>query len=215
MKRSAELVGLAVDRDRALLHRLEQGRLGLGRRAVDLVGQQQLAEDRPAGQREAAMVWKLNRLAPMMSPGIRSGVNWMRPKSSPSARAKHVREQGLGRARRPFEQDVPAGEQGDQHQVDRLLLADDRLADLCRGSPGRAFEPLRPSRRILLQPEIERCAPRAAGRPGLRADSQPMRRVRKTACPRTRRRAARRASARLSDAGRWNKAAARSRMIST
>ena len=37
-----------------LLHRLQQGGLGLGRRAVDLVGQQQLAEDRPAGQGEAA-----------------------------------------------------------------------------------------------------------------------------------------------------------------
>ena len=34
-------------------------------------------------------VWKLNRLEPMMSPGIRSGVNWMRPNSSPSVRAKH------------------------------------------------------------------------------------------------------------------------------
>ena len=34
-------------------------------------------------------VWKLNRLAPMMSAGIRSGVNWMRPKSRSSVRAKH------------------------------------------------------------------------------------------------------------------------------
>jgi hypothetical protein len=25
------------------------------------------------------LVWKSNRLAPRMSPGIRSGVNWMRP----------------------------------------------------------------------------------------------------------------------------------------
>ena len=24
-------------------------------------------------------VWKLNRLAPRMSPGVRSGVNWIRP----------------------------------------------------------------------------------------------------------------------------------------
>src|SRR5690606_34619555 len=32
-------------------------------------------------------VWKLNRFDPNMSPGIRSGVNWMRPNSSPTARA--------------------------------------------------------------------------------------------------------------------------------
>ncbi len=33
-------------------------------------------------------VWKLNRFDPMISPGIKSGVNWMRPKSRPSVRAK-------------------------------------------------------------------------------------------------------------------------------
>ena len=75
-------------------------------------------------------VWKLNRLAPMMSPGIRSGVNWMRPKSSPTARAKLCAMQGLGRARRALEQDMAAGEQGDEHQVDRRLLADHRLRHL-------------------------------------------------------------------------------------
>ena len=66
----------------------------------------------------------------MMSPGIRSGVNWMRPNSSPSALREAVRQQGLGRARRPFEQDVAAGEQRHQHQVDRLGLADHGLGDL-------------------------------------------------------------------------------------
>ncbi len=39
---AAELMGLAVDGHIALLHRLQQGGLGLRRRAVDLVGQQQL-----------------------------------------------------------------------------------------------------------------------------------------------------------------------------
>ena len=34
-------------------------------------------------------VWKLNRLVPRMSPGIRSGVNWMRPNFSARVRAKH------------------------------------------------------------------------------------------------------------------------------
>src|SRR5580700_2691832 len=36
-----------------------------------------------------ALAWKLNRLAPRMSPGIRSGVNWIRPKLRASVRAKH------------------------------------------------------------------------------------------------------------------------------
>src|SRR5215475_15114922 len=34
------------------------------------------------------LVWKLNRLVPSTSPGIRSGVNWMRPNFSVSAAAK-------------------------------------------------------------------------------------------------------------------------------
>src|SRR5215510_1752313 len=35
------------------------------------------------------LVWKLNRLVPTMSPGIRSGVNWMRPNLRLRLRAKH------------------------------------------------------------------------------------------------------------------------------
>ena len=47
-------MGLAVDGHLALLHRLEQRRLGLGRRAVDLVGEQEVGEHRPLAQRELA-----------------------------------------------------------------------------------------------------------------------------------------------------------------
>src|SRR5215471_18168182 len=35
------------------------------------------------------LVWKLKRLVPSTSPGMRSGVNWMRPKRSESVVAKH------------------------------------------------------------------------------------------------------------------------------
>ena len=77
-----------------------------------------------------ALVWKLNRLVPMTSPGIRSGVNWMRPNASARLAANALREQGLGRARHAFEQDVAADQQAGQQQVDDLVLADDGLADL-------------------------------------------------------------------------------------
>jgi hypothetical protein len=42
---------LAAQRDLMLLHRLEQRRLDLGRRAVDLVGQHDVGEDRAAARR--------------------------------------------------------------------------------------------------------------------------------------------------------------------
>ena len=45
-ERLGQRVGLVADRDLALLHRLEQRALHLGRRAVDLVGEDEVGEDR-------------------------------------------------------------------------------------------------------------------------------------------------------------------------
>ena len=49
----AQCVVTSVDRYLALVHRLQQGGLSLGRCAVDLVGEQQLGEDWSLGQYEA------------------------------------------------------------------------------------------------------------------------------------------------------------------
>ena len=49
------VVAVAGDGDVVLLHRLQQRRLGARARAVDLVGHQQLAEDRPGDEAEAAL----------------------------------------------------------------------------------------------------------------------------------------------------------------
>ena len=53
-ERRRQRVGLLADRDRLLLHRLEQRRLRLGRGAVDLVGEHDVREDRPVLELEAA-----------------------------------------------------------------------------------------------------------------------------------------------------------------
>ncbi len=75
-----EPVGLAVDRHLPLLHRLEERGLRLRRRAVDLVGEQEVREDRArGGTRSRRARWsKIDE--PVMSEGMRSGVNWMRAK---------------------------------------------------------------------------------------------------------------------------------------
>ena len=52
-ERLLELVGLLRDGDRALAHRLEQRRLRLRRRAVDLVGEHDVREDRALLELEA------------------------------------------------------------------------------------------------------------------------------------------------------------------
>ena len=48
-------------------------------------------------------------------------------------------QEGLGRARRAFQQDVAAGEQRGQHQVDGLGLADHGLGDLGADAVGEGL----------------------------------------------------------------------------
>ena len=56
---------------------------------------------------------------PVMSAGIRSGVNWMRLNDSSSASGQRLDEQRLGQAGHADEQAVPAREQRDQQVLDR------------------------------------------------------------------------------------------------
>jgi hypothetical protein len=67
----------AVDGDVALGHRLEQRGLRLRRRAVDLVGEEDVREDRP-GRKTKSPVLRSSTGEPVMSAGSRSGVHWMR-----------------------------------------------------------------------------------------------------------------------------------------
>ena len=53
-ERVGQRVGPAAGGDVPLLHRLQQGGLGLGRGAVDLVGEDDVGEDRPGDERELA-----------------------------------------------------------------------------------------------------------------------------------------------------------------
>ena len=67
---------------------------------------------------------------PVMSQGIRSGVNWMRLNFRCSAWASVATIKRLGQAGHADRQAVAAGEEADQHLLDHLLLADDHLVDL-------------------------------------------------------------------------------------
>ena len=61
-----EREALAGDRDLVLLHRLEQAGLGLGRRPVDLVGEDQVGEDRSRLEPE-------DPLAALLDQDVRAG----------------------------------------------------------------------------------------------------------------------------------------------
>ena len=133
----------AVDRDLPLLHRLEQRRLGLGRRAVDLVGEQQVGEDRTLAEATARRGGLSITIEPVMSPGIRSGVNCTRRVCTDSAAARLRTSRVLATPGHALHQHVPAAQQRDQQAGHRGVLADDGLGHLgangaqrARGRPG-------------------------------------------------------------------------------
>ncbi len=67
---------------------------------------------------------------PVMSLGIRSGVNWMRLNSSESDCASECTIKRLGQPGHPLEDAMSAGEDGDQQLLDDLVLPDDLPGDL-------------------------------------------------------------------------------------
>jgi hypothetical protein len=80
-------MGVTVDRDLALGHGLEQGGLGSRRGPVDLVGQDDVGEDR-AGRNSNCSSWRRKTETPRMSAGSMSLVNWMRCQLPPTASDK-------------------------------------------------------------------------------------------------------------------------------
>ena len=66
----------------------------------------------------------------MTSPGIRSGVNWMREKRMPGDCRERSRDQRLGETRIVLQQDVAVGQKRGEHEFERRPLADDRALDL-------------------------------------------------------------------------------------
>ena len=69
-----ERMAFTINGHLPLLHRLQQCGLGFRRSAIDFVGQQDVGEDRAPPQVEAGVAM-LKTLVPVMSEGIRSGVN--------------------------------------------------------------------------------------------------------------------------------------------
>ena len=67
---------------------------------------------------------------PVMSDGIRSGVNWMRRKLRPSASRQRAHQQRFRGARHARDQAMAADEERDQNLLDHFFLADDDLANL-------------------------------------------------------------------------------------
>ena len=119
--------GHAVHRDLSFLHGLQQGALGLGRGAVDLVGQEQIAEGR------AGAVFKAAGGTVIDGKPHHVGGHDFRGKLHPVIEKAHGPGKGQGKGGLPdagivLQQDVPAGQDRHEHLADHRILADDRLA---------------------------------------------------------------------------------------
>ena len=131
-------------RDVVLLHGLEQRGLGLGRRAVDLVGQEHVGEERAA-----ARTGTRARRSPVLLEDVRAGdvgghqvgreldALEVEVAALPaSVRTSSV----LARPGTPISRQWPRREDGDQHLVDHLLLADDHFGHLFDDGVASAHE---------------------------------------------------------------------------
>ena len=128
-ERIRQAPGLAVNGDLALLHGLQQRRLRLGWGAVDLVSQQEVGEDGagPEGELRAAGVVD-ERAGDVPGHEIGGELDAFGLHVQRCGQRPH--QEGLGHAGDSLEQDVPAGEQGDDQSGHGGLLADDGLAHL-------------------------------------------------------------------------------------
>ena len=134
----------AADRHLPLLHRFEQGGLRLGRRAVDFVGQDHVRKDRPRQEPHLALA---GRAVFFDDVGARDvGRHQVGRELNAAERqiqrpGQRADQQRLGQARHAFQQAMPAAEQGDQHLLDHVVLADDHAGELLLDLLERGAEP--------------------------------------------------------------------------
>ena len=132
VERLGQVIGVAGDRDLAFLHRLQQRRLGARAGAVDFVRHQQLAEHRALDEAEAAPAglafFEHFRADDVGRHQVGRALHALGIDAR--APAQRVHQLGLGEAGDADQQDMAAGEDGDQRLFDRLLLAENNLAEL-------------------------------------------------------------------------------------
>ena len=139
-ERLLELVGRLADRDADVLHRLEQRRLRLRRRAVDLVGEHDVGEDRSGLELEegAAVRVLLHDVGADDVGRHQVGRELDARELQVQHVGERVHEARLADAGNPLEQHVAAGEERRDRAVDDLFVTDDAARDFL----GDAGEPL-------------------------------------------------------------------------
>ena len=125
-----------------LLHGLQQGGLGLGWGAVDLVGQEDAGEDRPLD--EAEIPPPLRVLFQDVGAGDVRRHQVGGKLDALELNVQNLRQgadhQGLGQPRHAHQQAVPAGENGGEDLFDHVVLSDDDLLEFLLHQPAMLAE---------------------------------------------------------------------------
>ncbi len=138
-------VGDPLDRDLQLLHRLQQGRLSLRRRAVDLVGQQDVGEDRPLDERQLPPA-RGDVFLDDVGAGdvgrhqVRGELDALEPQVEDLR--QRLDQQGLGQPGHAGDHGMPPHHQRDHDLLHDALLRDDDLAQLAENLAVTQVQPL-------------------------------------------------------------------------
>ena len=159
---AVQLVGSGAAGDGALLHGFEQRRLRFGGGAVDLVGQNQVGEDRTGleAQRLGAVVAAFDHHAAHDIGGhevgreLNAGVFQVQ---SPSQRAEQC---GLAQPGDAFQKHMPRGQQANEDAFHNIVLPHDDFGDL----PADSVEPVAGDLECRFGCHVSHCRALAIGR---------------------------------------------------
>ncbi len=118
-----------ADGDLALLHGLQQRALDLGRGPVDLVGQDDVGENRPFAGGEFAGLGIVDQGADeVRRQQVRGELDALEGRLHGFGQGGH--RQGLGQPGHPFDEHMIVAQKGQQKPVHQVLLPHDDFADL-------------------------------------------------------------------------------------
>ena len=140
-ERLFQRIAAPAGRDLVLLHRLQQRGLRLGRRAVDLVGEDHVGEDRPLHEGELPAVGGL--LEDLRAGDVRRhqvGRELDAPKFEVEDLRDDLTSSVFASPGAPVIRQWPPANKRDEDLLDHLLLADDHLAQFRENSRPRGLE---------------------------------------------------------------------------
>ena len=118
---------MAVDGYLAFVHGFEQGRLRLGRGAVDLIGQQHIGEHRARLKLELLLHRGVHRNSKHIGRQHVAGELETLERAIQRA-GQSMGQRGLAHSWNTFNEQVPARQHGDQSEPDHLIIAANDLA---------------------------------------------------------------------------------------